>query len=108
MTSCHNPLRGAGAREKASQVTTRNKRLALAALAIKQAAGDLIEAVFLVRAYRTTLPRFGATYKITDDSAIRFAYARYLMPKTDFDYWKAAYDGGDTMVQAGSFASARS
>jgi len=33
-----------------------------------------------------------------------FPNARYLMPKTDFDYWKAAYDGGDTMVQAGSFA----
>jgi alpha-D-ribose 1-methylphosphonate 5-triphosphate synthase subunit PhnI len=33
----------------------------LAALAIKQARGDLIEAVFLIRAYRTTLPRFGAT-----------------------------------------------
>jgi alpha-D-ribose 1-methylphosphonate 5-triphosphate synthase subunit PhnI len=32
----------------------------LAALAIKQARGDLVEAVFLVRAYRTTLPRFGA------------------------------------------------
>lgn len=31
----------------------------LAALAIKQARGDLIEAVFLIRAYRTTLPRFG-------------------------------------------------
>jgi alpha-D-ribose 1-methylphosphonate 5-triphosphate synthase subunit PhnI len=31
----------------------------LAALALKQAAGDLIEAVFLLRAYRTTLPRFG-------------------------------------------------
>ncbi len=31
----------------------------LAALAIKQARGDLIEAIFLVRAYRTTLPRFG-------------------------------------------------
>lgn len=31
----------------------------LAALAIKQAAGDLVEAIFLVRAYRTTLPRFG-------------------------------------------------
>ncbi|MFM7446207.1 MAG: carbon-phosphorus lyase complex subunit PhnI, partial [Tabrizicola sp.] len=30
----------------------------LAALAIKQARGDLIEAVFLIRAYRTTLPRF--------------------------------------------------
>ena len=33
----------------------------LAALAIKQARGDLIEAVFLIRAYRTTLPRFGAS-----------------------------------------------
>jgi alpha-D-ribose 1-methylphosphonate 5-triphosphate synthase subunit PhnI len=31
----------------------------LAALAIMQARGDLIEAIFLVRAYRTTLPRFG-------------------------------------------------
>ena len=33
----------------------------LAALAIKQARGDLIEAIFLLRAYRTTLPRFGAS-----------------------------------------------
>ncbi|MGA0539793.1 carbon-phosphorus lyase complex subunit PhnI [Neotabrizicola sp. VNH66] len=33
----------------------------LAALAIKQARGDLIEAVFLIRAYRTTLPRFGTS-----------------------------------------------
>ncbi|MGL4728582.1 MAG: carbon-phosphorus lyase complex subunit PhnI [Bosea sp. (in: a-proteobacteria)] len=31
----------------------------LAAVAIKQARGDLIEAIFLVRAYRTTLPRLG-------------------------------------------------
>ncbi len=31
----------------------------LAALAIKQARGDLIEAIFLVRAFRTTLARFG-------------------------------------------------
>lgn len=30
----------------------------LAALAIKQSAGDLLEAIFLLRAYRTTLPRF--------------------------------------------------
>ncbi|MEZ8822930.1 carbon-phosphorus lyase complex subunit PhnI [Vibrio amylolyticus] len=29
----------------------------LAALSIKQAAGDLVEAIFLLRAYRTTLPR---------------------------------------------------
>ncbi|HEY4988068.1 MAG TPA: carbon-phosphorus lyase complex subunit PhnI [Bradyrhizobium sp.] len=33
----------------------------LAALAIKQARGDTIEAIFLVRAFRATLPRFGAT-----------------------------------------------
>ena len=33
----------------------------LAALAIKQARGDLIEAIFLVRAFRATLPRLGAS-----------------------------------------------
>lgn len=33
----------------------------LAAIALKQARGDQIEAIFLVRAYRTTLPRFGAS-----------------------------------------------
>ncbi len=31
----------------------------LASLAIRQSRGDLIEAIFLLRAYRTTLPRFG-------------------------------------------------
>ncbi|MEM7123959.1 MAG: carbon-phosphorus lyase complex subunit PhnI [Pseudomonadota bacterium] len=36
----------------------------LAALAIKQAQGDLVEAIFLLRAYRTTLPRFAATQPI--------------------------------------------
>lgn len=39
----------------------------LAALAIEQASGDLIEAIFLLRAYRTTLQRFGSTLAI--DSA---------------------------------------
>lgn len=39
----------------------------LAALAVKQARGDLPEAVFLVRAYRTTLPRFGASEPIETD-----------------------------------------
>ncbi|HEU0201121.1 MAG TPA: carbon-phosphorus lyase complex subunit PhnI [Burkholderiaceae bacterium] len=39
----------------------------LAALAIKQAQGDLIEAIFLLRAYRTTLPRFG--YAVPLDTA---------------------------------------
>ncbi len=44
----------------------------LAALAIKQACGDLIEAIFLARAYRTTLPRFAATMPVdTDGMAIR-------------------------------------
>ena len=36
----------------------------LAAIAIAQAQGDLVEAVFLVRAFRTTLPRFGVTAPI--------------------------------------------
>lgn len=44
----------------------------LAALAIKQAQGDLIEAIFLLRAYRTTLPRFGCSEPLdTAHMAIR-------------------------------------
>ena len=42
----------------------------LAALAIKQARGDLIEAVFLLRAYRTTLPRLGYSEPL-DTGAMR-------------------------------------
>jgi alpha-D-ribose 1-methylphosphonate 5-triphosphate synthase subunit PhnI len=42
----------------------------LAALAIKQARGDLIEAVFLIRAYRTTLPRLGGSNPV-DTSAMQ-------------------------------------
>ncbi len=44
----------------------------LAALAIKQAAGDLVEAIFLLRAYRTTLPRFNASLPI-DTSAMQIS-----------------------------------
>lgn len=40
----------------------------LAALAIKQARGDLVEAIFLVRAYRTTLPRFGYAEPVDTES----------------------------------------
>jgi len=36
----------------------------LAALAIKQASGDVVEAIFLLRAFRATLPRFGYTQPI--------------------------------------------
>ena len=39
----------------------------LAALAIKQARGDMIEAIFLLRAYRTTLPRFGYSEPLRSD-----------------------------------------
>lgn len=42
----------------------------LAALALKQASGDTVEAVFLLRAYRTTLPRFGYT-RAVDTAAMR-------------------------------------
>jgi alpha-D-ribose 1-methylphosphonate 5-triphosphate synthase subunit PhnI len=42
----------------------------MAALAIKQAQGDLIEAAFLLRAYRTTLPRF-AHSKPVETAAMR-------------------------------------
>jgi alpha-D-ribose 1-methylphosphonate 5-triphosphate synthase subunit PhnI len=44
----------------------------LAALAIRQARGDLVEAVFLLRAYRTTLPRLALSCPIeTDNMACR-------------------------------------
>jgi alpha-D-ribose 1-methylphosphonate 5-triphosphate synthase subunit PhnI len=51
----------------------------LAALAIKQARGDLVEAVFLVRAFRTTLPRFGYSSPVATDAmrAIRRVSAVY-------------------------------
>jgi len=40
----------------------------LAALAIRQACGDPIEAAFLLRAYRTTLPRLGYSQALDTDS----------------------------------------
>ncbi|HCH75811.1 MAG TPA: carbon-phosphorus lyase complex subunit PhnI, partial [Pseudomonas sp.] len=44
----------------------------LAALAIKQAAGDLVEAIFLLRAYRTTLPRFAESLPL-DTAAMQLS-----------------------------------
>ncbi|PZX38011.1 alpha-D-ribose 1-methylphosphonate 5-triphosphate synthase subunit PhnI [Roseinatronobacter thiooxidans] len=41
----------------------------LAALALKQARGDVVEAVFLIRAFRTTLPRFGASAPLDTGAA---------------------------------------
>jgi alpha-D-ribose 1-methylphosphonate 5-triphosphate synthase subunit PhnI len=44
----------------------------LAALALKQSQGDAVEAAFLMRAYRTTLPRFGSSEPVdTASMAIR-------------------------------------
>ena len=42
----------------------------LAALAIKQARGDLVEAIFLLRAYRTTLPRLAESRPIETSEAL--------------------------------------
>ncbi|WP_127103847.1 carbon-phosphorus lyase complex subunit PhnI [Pararhodobacter zhoushanensis] len=51
----------------------------LAALAIKQARGDLIEAIFLIRAYRTTLPRLGHSNPVDTGAmaAVRRVSATY-------------------------------
>jgi alpha-D-ribose 1-methylphosphonate 5-triphosphate synthase subunit PhnI len=42
----------------------------LASIAIRQARGDLIEAIFLIRASRTTLPRFGYSTPIETSSML--------------------------------------
>ncbi|MCA2011388.1 carbon-phosphorus lyase complex subunit PhnI [Cereibacter sphaeroides] len=51
----------------------------LAALAIKQSRGDLIEAIFLIRAYRTTLPRLGHSRPVDTGTmaAVRRVSATY-------------------------------
>ena len=79
----------------------------LAALAIKQARGDLIEAIFLIRAYRTTLPRLGAsspvdTAKMACDRRISATFkdapgGQVLGPTFDYTHrlldFKLAADG---------------
>ncbi len=84
----------------------------LAALAIRQARGDLIEAIFLVRAYRTTLPRFG--YSEALDTAQMLAERRISATFKDlpggqllgptFDYTHRLLDpdmAGDHAVEQG-------
>ena len=85
----------------------------LAALAIKQARGDLIEAIFLLRAYRTTLPRFGHSEPIDTGAMLieRRISACYkdlpggqLLGPT-FDYTHRLLDDdldGDPAVDAGA------
>src|ERR1700749_1677737 len=80
----------------------------LAALAIKQAQGDLIEAAFLLRAYRTTLPRFAHSLPLdTSDMQIRRRISavfkdlpggQVLGPTDDYTHrlldFELAYDSG--------------
>ena len=82
----------------------------LAALAIKQAAGDLTEAIFLLRAYRATLPRLGyslpidtagmrlwrrvsATYKDLPGGQVLGPTYDYTQRLLDFSLAAAAADG---------------
>lgn len=84
----------------------------LAALAIKQASGDLIEAIFLLRAYRTTLPRFGyslpldtarmnltrrvsATFKDVPGGQVLGATYDYTQRLLDFALLAEGSDGGE-------------
>jgi alpha-D-ribose 1-methylphosphonate 5-triphosphate synthase subunit PhnI len=86
----------------------------LAALAIKQARGDLIEAIFLIRAYRTTLPRFGGsapieTQNMQCDRRISATFkdapgGQVLGPTFDYTHrlldFKLVADGNDTTLDA--------
>lgn len=83
----------------------------LAALAIKQARGDLVEAIFLLRAYRNTLPRFATslpvdTQAMTVRRRISAAYkdlpgGQVLGPTFDYTHrlldFELAEDGNDPL-----------
>ena len=81
---------------------------ALAARAMRQARGDMIEAIFLVRAYRTTLPRFG--YSEPVDTAAMEIQRRISATFKDlpggqtlgptFDYTHRLVEFGDDEVAA--------
>jgi alpha-D-ribose 1-methylphosphonate 5-triphosphate synthase subunit PhnI len=85
---------------------------ALAALAIRQSRGDMIEAIFILRAYRTTLPRFGYSLPVETGAMLieRRVSATYkdlpggqLLGPT-FDYTHRLLDPsllGDEAVEAG-------
>ena len=91
----------------------------LAALAIKQASGDLVEAIFLLRAYRTTLPRIAVSLPLdTSRMALRRRISatfkdlpggQILGPTYDYtqrllDFSLAADDSGAQATRAGSAA----
>ncbi|MGV6849786.1 MAG: carbon-phosphorus lyase complex subunit PhnI [Marinibacterium sp.] len=88
----------------------------LAALAIKQSRGDLIEAIFLIRAYRTTLPRFGTSRPVDTgtmrcDRRISATFkdapgGQVLGPTFDYTHrlldFKLAAEGGETADVVGT------
>jgi alpha-D-ribose 1-methylphosphonate 5-triphosphate synthase subunit PhnI len=92
----------------------------LAALAIKQARGDLIEAIFLLRAYRTTLPRFGVSRPLdTGGMAVRRRISatfkdvpggQLLGPTFDYTHrlldFTLAEPSGDRAAESGSAPTA--
>ena len=88
----------------------------LAALAVKQARGDMVEAIFLLRAYRATLPRIGVSRPLdTADVSIRRRISatfkdlpggQILGPTFDYthrllDFRLAAEGGGAEAAPAG-------
>jgi len=89
----------------------------LAALAIKQASGDLVEAIFLLRAYRATLPRLGtslpletarieldrrisATFKDLPGGQVLGPTYDYTQRLLDFSLLAGAQDAADDDVPA--------
>src|SRR5215831_2825565 len=89
----------------------------LAALAIRQARGDLIEAIFLVRAFRATLSRFGASLPV-DTGAMAVARrissafkdlpgGQLLGPTFDYTHRLLEPDGSGDAAQAPEQAPAR-
>lgn len=94
----------------------------LAALAIKQASGDLIEAIFLLRAYRATLPRLGstlpldtscmqlerrisATFKDLPGGQVLGPTYDYTQRLLDFSLLVEQHDGGATTADSQSQAT---
>ncbi len=89
---------------------------ALAALAVQQAQGDLVEAAFLLRAYRTTLPRFGTARPVeTASMAVRRRVSaifkdlpggQVLGPTTDYTHRLLQFEPAAVPVPAEGEAAA--
>nr|WP_321395963.1 carbon-phosphorus lyase complex subunit PhnI [uncultured Desulfobacter sp.] len=80
-----------------------------AATAIRQAQGDLVEAVFLVRAFRTTLPRFGNSKPAATDKMRLFRRisgifkdipgGQILGPTYDYTHRLIEFEGQENQVE---------